>query len=668
MLSRTISIILIVCSLSFFPVTAGADRHEWEQYLYQLGEFEDMESTSLETTFDLLCDLEENPININIATREELEQIPFLTARDVEDIQEHIYRYGPMKSLGELAMISNLSYFKRRLLAYFTYAGDSEKQTFPTLTNIAKYGEHNIMATAKLPFYTRKGDRNGYLGYQYKHSVRYDFTYGDYVRFGLLGAQDAGEPFFAGKNKQGYDFYSYYFMLKKSGRLKTLVLGRYRVKFGMGLVINNNFGFGKLSTLSSLGRGGSNIRVHSSRSASNYLQGAATTVNVARGLDISAFVSYRKFDATLNKNDSTISTILDNGYHRTETEMEKKNNSSHLLIGGNADYRFGGFYVGMTGIYTVLDKKLRPNTDAVYRRHYASGRRFYNIGVNYGYTGHRLSISGETATGGCNAIATVNTLSYSLTDNLDIMALQRFYSYRYYSLFAESFNEGGAVQNESGIYLGITWRPLPELAVTGYSDFAYFAWPKYQASGSSRSYDNLLQTTFSSNQWIISARYRIKLRERDNTDKSGLMFKKEHRGRLSAAYTGTLFNTKTQADISFINYKVKSIGWMISQNAGIKINKLFNASATLGYFDTDDYDSRVYTYERGMLYSFSFPAYYGNGMRFAFLANSECFDKLRITAKLGLTKYFDRDKISSGYQQIDGSMGTDLELQIQFKL
>ena len=53
------------------------------------------------------------------------------------------------------------------------------------------------------------GDKNGYLGYQYKHSIRYDFTYGDKVRFGVLGAQDAGEPFLAGKNSMGYDFYSF---------------------------------------------------------------------------------------------------------------------------------------------------------------------------------------------------------------------------------------------------------------------------------------------------------------------------------------------------------------------------------------------------------------------------------------------------------------------------
>lgn len=466
----------------------------------------------------------------------------------------------------------------------------------------------------------------------------------------------------------GYDFYSFYFVLKKLGRIKALALGRYRLRFGMGLVINNNFGFGKLSTLSSMGRGSSNIRAHSSRSDGNYLQGAAATVNVAKGLDASLFVSYRKFDATLNKGDSTISTILNSGYHRTEAEMTKKNNSSHFLVGGNLDYRWKGFYLGATAVYTTLDKELRPKKEVVYRRYYANGRNFYNVSVNYGFTGHRLSFSGETATGGCKALATVNALSYDLTENLTLLALQRFYSYKYYSLFAESFSEGGAVQNESGIYLGLTWHPVIYLSVMAYTDFAYFAWPKYQASDTSHASDNLLQITFNPGKWAFIARYRLKVREKDNNDKTDLTYKTEHRGRMSGAYNTTIWSSKTQLDFSYTKYKKNSLGWMVSQSFGYSLKSLLNLNASFGYFHTDDYDSRVYSYERGMLYSFSFPAFYGKGMRGSLYANYDLLKKMTITVKIGTTKYFDRDKIGSGYQQIFHSYATDLELQVRMKL
>ena len=240
--------------------------------------------------------------------------------------------------------------------------------------------------------------------------------------------------------------------------------------------------------------------------------------------------------------------------------------------------------------------------------------------------------------------------------------------HKYYSLYAESFSEGGSVQNESGIYLGINWRPVPAFSIMAYTDFAYFAWPKYQAANSSRSFDNLIQTNYVHGKWAFSARYRLKLRERDNEDKTRLIYKTEHRGRASAAYNDGLWSGKTQVDVAYTDYKEKSLGWMISQNVGLNLKKLLNIIATAGYFDTDDYDSRIYTYEHGMLYSFSFPAYYGNGIRLALFATSDISKTIKVTAKIGTTKYFDRNTIGSGYQEIYGSSATDVELQLRLKL
>ena len=86
-----------------------------------------------------------------------------------------------------------------------------------------------------------------------------------------------------------------------------------------------------------------------------------------------------------------------------------------------------------------------------------------------------------------------------------------------------------------------------------------------------------------------------------------------------------------------------------------------------GYFHTMGYDSRLYVYERGPLYSFSFPAYYGEGLRLHLLAQVSIGRSLSLTAKLGYTRYFDRSTIGSGLQQIDGPSQTDLDLQARWK-
>ena len=639
---------------------------DWKEYLLSYGEMAEIEASTWEESLDLLYSLESNPMNLNTATREDFEQLPFLTARNIEDICEYIYMHGPIRTLGELALIKSIDYNQRQLLSVFTYAGEREKPVFPSLRNIFKYGKHELTVSAKIPFYKRKGDINGYEGYQYKHSVKYDFTYGDYLRFGLLGAQDAGEPFFAGRNSFGYDFYSFYLVLKKLGRIKTLALGRYRLKFGMGLTVNNNYSFGKLSAITNMQAAGSNIRAHASRSGTNYLQGAATTISISKSLEVSMFASHRRFDATLNK-DGSIATILSSDYHRTETELKKKNNSANTTAGGNISFKRNGFHLGVTAVYTVLDKELKPNTSAEYRKYYASGKIFANIGCDYGYINHRLSFNGETATDRNGAIATINMLTVNMNEHLDFTALQRYYSYKYNSLMGRSFSEGGMVQNENGVYLGINWRPLPTLSVLAYTDYARFDRPKYQAAEPSQSIDNLVQATWSPSDWIFTARYRLKLRQKDNTPKTALIYKKDQRARLSATYNGLRWQFKTQTDLSLSCYKNRSFGWMLSQNASYKTTNKIKVNASVAYFNTNDYDSRIYAYESGLLHSFSVPSFYGHGMRATLMANTNLTENLLLTTKVGTTKYFDRHEIGFGYQTIYHSSATDLEMQARWK-
>lgn len=647
-------------------VSLAQEARDWKEYLLDYGATENIEASTLESSYDYLYQLEEQPLNINTATREELEQLPFLTTRQTADIQEYIYRHGAIKTMGELSFITSLDYNQKYLLSVFTYPGEVKKARFPKLRDIARYGRHSILATGKIPFYTRKGDENGYEGYQYKHSIKYDFTYGDYVRLGILGSQDAGEPFFAGKNATGYDFYSFYLVLKKAGRLKTLALGRYRLKFGMGLVLNNNNSYGKQSALTTLQSTGSNIRAHASRTDANYMQGAAATLSVAKGLDISLFASRRKFDATLN-DDGTIATILSSGYHRTKTELSKKNNATNTTAGGNVSFRKNGFHIGATAVYTALDRELSPDTKAVYRQHYASGKTFLNASVDYGYTGHLLTFSGETATGSCKDIATINMLTLNPGSRLSMTILQRYYAYGYYSLMSQSFSEGGMVQNESGACLGISWRPAQSLSITAYTDYAYFAWPKYQASAASHAFDNMLQATWTRGDWSLSARYRLKLREKDNSDKTALTYRTEQRARLSATYSGAQWQSRTQADFSSCAYNGSSTGWMLTQNVSCTAVEKLRLNASIAYFDTDDYNSRVYSYERGLLQTFSVPSYYGNGIRYTLLVSTELIKNLLLTAKIGTVNYFDRSSIGSGYQLISRSSATDLEMQARWK-
>ncbi|MBQ8702638.1 MAG: helix-hairpin-helix domain-containing protein [Prevotella sp.] len=619
-----------------------------------------------ESLFEILSDFIENPIDINNATPEELEQLPFLTAQDIEGISEYIYRYGPMKSVGELSMIESIDARKRNLLSHFIFFANPQKQPIPSLSTILHYGHHKLMATMKVPFYKRKGDDGTYLGDALRHNLRYNFNYGDKVRIGLVGAKAAGEPFFKSPNSMGYDFYSFYARIQRLGILDDLIVGRYRVRFGAGLVINNDFTMGKIGQLTAAGKLQNHVGVHSSTNSSRYLQGVVTTLRLSNTLSFTPFVSYRYFDATLN-NDGSISSIPKSVYHRTETELKKKNNTSETTLGGHLSWRYRHFRAGATFVNTTLDRSLQPSQTIVYRRYYPSGRSFTNASIDYAYVGARLMLGGETAIDKNGALATLNTLSYRFSERLSTMILQRFYSKKYQSIQAQSFSEGGGVQNESGIYAGVTWKPLRRVTVTAYTDLAYFPWPKYQASLTSHAWDNLVMIEYASGKWKYNVRYRLKLRERDNADKSELVFSNDHRLRCFVEYKQTKWSDRLVCDLAYHYYKVRSRGWMLSNQFNISLMKWAKINASVGYFHTDDYNTRIYCYEKSVLYSFNIPAYYGEGIRYSLLLQASPSKSLSLYARLSTTNYFDRSTISSGNQEISGSSQTDLELQAVYK-
>ena len=149
----------------------------------------------------------------------------------------------------------------------------------------------------------------------------------------------------------------------------------------------------------------------------------------------------------------------------------------------------------------------------------------------------------------------------------------------------------------------------------------------------------------------------------------------EHRPRLrfscpviSSNGAGAISLTlQTQVDGALLNSREQtSRGVMVSQQASFRYHSI-RLQGYFGWFRSDDYDSRLYQYEPSVLHDFSFPAFYGHGIRYSFMARGD-WGRLTFLAKIGTTDFFDRAVISSGLQQIDGSSQTDLLLQILLKV
>ena len=664
--------------MSLFPILSIAQEKVWEDYFHEIYAMEEIDEASIENDYEHLCELESSPLNINTLTPEDLYLIPGINKDQIDDIIKYRDRYGEFRTIEELALIESIDKPLRLFLCNFIVAEPRIKGKWysrPTLDSILKKGHGEVKTYINIPLYEREGDKNGYLGYKYKYNIKLTGKFSDNIKYGFCASQDAGEPLFANKNKCGTDYYSFYVKVNNIGTLKTIVLGQYKIKFGMGLIQNNCFGYGKQIMLSSMNNYDATITGHSARSDGEHFCGVANTFDFSKKGSINkwtltSFWSYRKIDATLNK-DGSISTISTTGYHRTPTEMEKKNNSSSLNAGTHINYKRNGLYIGASMVYNWFDRPLNPNPSNnpnSYRTYYAQGYDFWNASINYGYISGKISFSGETATGSCNSIATINSLEAKVHKDITVNAVQRFYSYKYYAINAKAFNDGGYTQNESGIYAGVKWIATKRLTIDAYSDLSYFPWLKYYTNGSSYSFDNNISLKYDKDKWIIQAKYKFRIRQRNNSEKTYIINRYSNKLRLSFQRISESVSTSTIIDLSRFSYSDnRSYGYSITQNMSIQAHKKATFYAFASYFNTDDNNSSVYLSERAIPGAYNSSSFYGRGIRFSSIVKSTLTSNIIVNFKVGLTKYFNRNSISSGLRMINHSHQTDIDLSAKYK-
>jgi len=70
--------------------------------------------------------------------------------------------------------------------------------------------------------------------------------------------KDAGEEFFTGSNRKGFDYYTGFIYLRDVHPFfKEVNIGDYSVSMGQGLIMHNSFGAGKSAYVMNIKRGGS---------------------------------------------------------------------------------------------------------------------------------------------------------------------------------------------------------------------------------------------------------------------------------------------------------------------------------------------------------------------------------------------------------------------------
>lgn len=681
-----IALVLIAYVCSMLP--AIAQFPSWETFVEQLHiEHEEDAPERFESIYEDYSFLHANPININGADSTELQSLGFLTNWQIEGIHYYIHRYGPLQGAGELMLIPELDYRTRQLLSYFITFGPPNKEEekwHKVWHRMLTQGRSELTTRLDIPLYQQAGyaprtlsqlesaPSRYYTGNALYHNIRYNYRYGNKLSWGVSTEKDAGEPIFNAQQPLP-DYISGYFQIGDRGFLKNLVIGNYRLHLGQGLVINSDFALGKTMLLQGLGQQHPTIKPHRGTSESNYYTGIASTLAWG-SWELTAFASYQQIDATLNG--VAISTLKTDGYHRTPLEQARKGNTRSNLYGVHLGYSIRGVHLGMTTTYQSFNRNFAIPTQP-HKRYDPQGHSFANASIDYAWYHHRISILGETAIDGKGALATLNTTRLKVVDNLHLTLLQRYYAHDYWALEAKSISISEDVRGEQGIYLGAEWQPHRKLQVTAYADAYYFPYLRYHVSDSSHGTDGAITINYTKDSsQNLMVRYRYRMKQRDvakgyQLPDGGLLNEWTHRLKLQweGAPTPTL-SFKTQAEGCLVTAETTSFGYMGNietiYKPACEAHDL-RLSCGLTLFRTD-YATRIFCYERGLLYAYNSQTFYGNGARASlfFQYSHKKIPHLSAAAKAGATFYFDRSTIGSGASMINAKHKEDIQLQVRY--
>ena len=626
-----------------------------------------------------------NPVNLNAASASGLKELRLLTPVQIQNFILYRTLIGKLVDVYELQAIP--AWDVQTIQKIRPYISVSlQVELLETLNHRLRKGEHSILIRGSQVLERSKGylldsssATNFYPGSPQKLLFRYKYAYKNLLQYGIVAEKDAGEQFFNGKQKSGFDFYSFHLFVRKIGIMHSLAIGDFAVNLGQGLIQWQSLAFKKSSEVISIKREADVLRPYNSAGEINFHRGMGITL-AKNKWQLTTFFSYRKIDAnfvadTSQSGEDFVSSLQTSGYHRTKSETGDKGIQRQLSFGGNFSYNHKTLHLGVNGIQYKFKLPLIKSADP-YNRYVLSGNSFGNYSFDYSYTFRNLHIFGEAAFTSKFDKAFVQGIIFSASSRADLTILYRNISRSYQSLYSYAFTEGTYPTNEKGLYAGVTIRPGTSWRVDVYADFYKFPWLRYRVDAPSSGADQLIQITYKPNKQLeIYSRYHAESKA-INVNPAQLT--------LSPVILQPRKNWRTQ-----ISYRVNSavtlrnrteIVWFdkkgISPEQGFLTFfdllfkpplKPYAGSLRLQYFETAGYNSRIYAYENDVLYSFSIPAFYDKGYRYYLNINYDINRKLSLWARFAQTVYEGKSLIGSGLDEIKGKRKSEVKLQALYK-
>lgn len=666
---------LLCCFLSFLwsancSSQIGEGLQQWAEEIAAIyAEETEIEDVSVLT--EHLIGLARNPININEAGREELEQIFFLTDIQVENILFKRYVNGSFLTIYELQAVEGLPVDAIRKLEPLIVFNPQESEA----RRFRLWGDSFVRTGFQLEK-TRGFKENDsgsalYQGDRFKLYNRTQLETNRNFSAGMIVEKDPGEPMF-GKGINAIDLMSGYFHYKKEkGWFREALAGRYFASAGQGLVLQTGMPMRKSSMTTSIRNRRATFRPSLSASEAMPMQGGYAVFGY-NDFEIIPFYSMKNRDGRIDEN-GILTSLREDGLHRTESEIAQRHNVMQQVAGGKISWSGRWINLEAGHMNFRLDRSLQPNAQP-YNQFYFRGKENANSWLGYMISLKDLLFFGEVASNEMRHYAFYNGLVWGPAPGFSLSLSHRLFSTHYNSPLAGPMTESNSFQGEEGVYCGIRWQLPYQITFSSYLDYYRFYWLRFRVDAPASGFDWLghFEKDFGRDAKLqVKFRHREKpVNENVEISENRVLYQKydqlklQYRQELSSGWQLT-----SQAQWHFVsNSGEHQNGKLLSQDLKWSNRKqTITLTGRLAVFSTTGYEARLYSYEPHVLYMFSVPAYSGKGSRYLLMVNYKVAQHLHFWLRAARWQYNDRDEIGSGNQMITSNKKTEFTFQVRLK-
>lgn len=650
---------LLLSVAVFFTSNALSQELELSEVIINIAEElanDDSNPDAASSYIERLQELAENPVKLNSSGENELSRLFFLSDFQVKALADYAHSSGKIITIFELA---NIPGFDRETVEMMI--------PFITLDTNYKTGIDSAHGKSTLltNLYFKPGNIDtASIGPPWKILTKYKFSAGGFSA-GLTVEKDPGEKFFSG-NPPLTDFLSANLSYKGNGLIRRIVIGDYSARFGQGTNINTGIRTGLSLTAPGYMSGSNEIRPYTSTDENNFFRGVATEISI-KDLGISVFYSDKNSDATISSSSGITNNYIENfylsGIHNTSSLLMKKDAISEQSYGLNLSYNFKNLRAGLIWSENRFSLPILPAAGAPEDVFSFRGDR--NSLYTFYYNGfiRKILVYGEFSASGNRRAALIQGMSLRPSDRLTIGFLFRHYDAGFTSFHGNGTASTSSSGNSQGILGNFTFEAARHLFISGGVDLQNFPWLKYRSSSPSEGTKQEIRVKFLPTEKLtIESTYSYRLSMADKNITTGVpelekMITRSLKGLVKYSLSDKLiFVTRLEYKIA---YPSESRGSGLVQDLNYNFEKL---PLTIWFrscvFNTGSWDSRLYFYENDLLYSYSIPAYSGEGSRSYLMVKWEIGRFAEVRVKYAFTSLIEKNETNLAERR---------DLRIQFK-